>query len=167
MALQGSPMTRTDVVGTGFASAAENDFSAARHGLDARIVDVDERMRPIRELVVEGLDAAGAALAIDDLDRPLTGIEEVLADEPEYTRQCRIGSEQGMGLAPRPRRPHHRSALTRTPIERNRVMATIPSEPVEDPQIALAADPTHGNVPEQEPDTSPDPEKSVGPGVDD
>lgn len=46
-------------------------------------------------------------------------------------------------------------------------MTTTPQEPLEEPQVAPAGDPGHGNAPQQEPDTLPDPEETVGPGVND
>jgi glutamate---cysteine ligase / carboxylate-amine ligase len=75
---------------------AANDFRAARDGLDARIVDVDGTMRPVRELARSALDDARSALSADGLDGPLEGVERLLAGEPEYVRHRRIHAEHGM-----------------------------------------------------------------------
>jgi len=75
---------------------AENDFRAARDGLDARIVDIDGTMRPVRELAATALGEARAVLASDGLEGSLEAIDQILADEPEYTRQRRIHNEHGM-----------------------------------------------------------------------
>ena len=75
---------------------AENDFRAARDGLDARIVDIDGTMRPVRELAAAALGEARAVLASDGLEGPLEAIDQILTDEPEYTRQRRIHYERGM-----------------------------------------------------------------------
>lgn len=74
----------------------ENDFRAARHGLEARIVDVDGRRKPIRELATAALDEARSALAPDALDAPLAAVERLLGTEPEYCRQRRIGATRGI-----------------------------------------------------------------------
>lgn len=74
----------------------ENDFRAARHGLEARIVDVDGRRKPIRELATAALDDARSALAADALEAPLAAIERLLRTEPEYCRQRRIGATHGI-----------------------------------------------------------------------
>lgn len=75
---------------------AENDFRAARDGLDARIVDIDGTMRPVRQLAARALDEAQAALADDGKDGPLIAIDELLGGEPEHTRQRRVHAERGM-----------------------------------------------------------------------
>jgi carboxylate-amine ligase len=75
---------------------AANDFRAARDGLDARIVDVDGTMRPVRELAEAALGDARDVLSGDGLHDPLEGVEQRLSDEPEYARQRRIHAEQGM-----------------------------------------------------------------------
>jgi carboxylate-amine ligase len=75
---------------------AENDFRVARAGLEARIVDVDGVMRPVRDLAATALDDARAVLAGDGAGSPLDVVEQILGDEPEYTRQRRIHSEHGM-----------------------------------------------------------------------
>lgn len=74
---------------------AENDFRAARYGLDATIVDPSGVLRPIRELVAEAVTRARAVLGGDRLDAPLSAVEKVLTDEPEYARQRRLRAELG------------------------------------------------------------------------
>jgi carboxylate-amine ligase len=74
---------------------AANDFRAARYGLDARIVDEERRMRPVRELAVDAIGRARAALGEEDYG-PLDAVAEYLDAEPEYQRQRRIHAEDGM-----------------------------------------------------------------------
>ncbi len=74
----------------------ENDFRVARHGLEARIVDVDGTMRTIRELASRAVAEARAVLRPDGLDAPLAGIGRLLEEEPECDRQRRIHGEHGM-----------------------------------------------------------------------
>lgn len=73
----------------------ENDFRVARHGLEARIVDVHGSMRPVRDLAGELLARARAVLD-DGQTAALDGVAQLLADEPSYTRQRRIHAESGM-----------------------------------------------------------------------
>jgi carboxylate-amine ligase len=73
----------------------ENDFRVARHGLEARIVDVDGSMRPVRDLAAELLARARAVLD-DGQTAALDGVAQLLTDEPGYTRQRRIHAESGM-----------------------------------------------------------------------
>lgn len=75
---------------------AENDFRAARDGLEARIADIDGSMRPVRQLAETAAAQARAVLAGDGLDAPLDAIDQILTDEPEYTRQRRLHEERGM-----------------------------------------------------------------------
>ncbi len=75
---------------------AENDFRVARHGLDARIVDVHGTMRPIREIAVQAIKVARETLAADGLDGPLSALDRLLDTEPEYDRQRRVHREHGM-----------------------------------------------------------------------
>jgi len=76
----------------------ENDFRVARHGLEARIVDADGTMRPVRELAFQAIVEARSALAADGLDAPLHEVERILSTEPEYCRQRRRVAEGGLEL---------------------------------------------------------------------
>ena len=75
---------------------ATNDFRAARDGLEARVVDVDGALRPMRQLAFDALQDARAVLSADGLEGPLEGVERLLAGEPEYERQRRLHARQGM-----------------------------------------------------------------------
>jgi len=75
---------------------AENDFRAARSGLDARLLDVDGTMRPARALAKDALRRARGVLRADGLEGPLEALDEMLATEPEYARQRRIHDRSGM-----------------------------------------------------------------------
>lgn len=74
----------------------ENDFRVARHGLGARITDVDGTMRPVRDLAFQAVVEARSALAPDGLDAPLVEVERILSSEPEYARQRRIATARGL-----------------------------------------------------------------------
>ncbi len=74
----------------------ENDFRAARHGLETRIVDVDGIMTPVRELAARAIAQARSVLEPDGLEAPLGELDRILAGEPEYCRQRRIVAEGGM-----------------------------------------------------------------------
>jgi carboxylate-amine ligase len=75
---------------------AENDFRATRYGLDARIIDVDGTMRPVREIAGEAIGQARRALAHDRLDTSLDALVAGMTGEPEYERHRRIHSAEGM-----------------------------------------------------------------------
>lgn len=74
----------------------ENDFRAARHGLETCILDVDGVRKPIRDLAARALAEARSVLAPDGLDAPLAAVERLLHTEPEYCRQRRIGATRGI-----------------------------------------------------------------------
>ena len=73
-----------------------NDERATRYGLDTRVVDVDQELRPLREVAARSLAEARDALRPDGLDRPLDAVEKVLADAPAPDRQRRLVATQGM-----------------------------------------------------------------------
>jgi carboxylate-amine ligase len=75
---------------------AENDFRAARDGLEARILDATGTMRPVRAIATDLLDRASAALRPLGLDAPLAGVEQILATETEYARHRRLHATGGM-----------------------------------------------------------------------
>jgi carboxylate-amine ligase len=99
----------------------ESDFRAVRFGLDARVVDVDGRMRPLRELAAELVRDAQEALGSGGTAAPLDDLAQRLQGEPEYERQRRLHAGGGMPallddlrqrtcgepapVAPEPRRP--------------------------------------------------------------
>ncbi|GAB7003360.1 carboxylate-amine ligase [Nocardioides sp. AN3] len=78
------------------AVARENDFRAARYGLDARIVDVDGQMRPLRAIALEAIDEARASLDKDGSADPLEVVTAALTGETEVERQRRIVAEGGL-----------------------------------------------------------------------
>jgi carboxylate-amine ligase len=75
---------------------AVNDHKAARFGLEARIVDVDLSLRPMREVAGRVLAEARSVLAPDGLDAPLDAVEEMLQRESEPDRQRRTVATGGM-----------------------------------------------------------------------
>jgi carboxylate-amine ligase len=75
---------------------AADDFRALRYGLDTRIVDVDGRMRPVRELAADAVASARAALGGSGSEDALDEVEAYLDDVPEYQRQRRVHAEHGM-----------------------------------------------------------------------
>ena len=75
---------------------AMNDYSAARHGLETRVVDVDQELRPLREVGLRVLAEAREVLAPDGLDALLDVVEKRLSDEPEPERQRRVVATEGM-----------------------------------------------------------------------
>ena len=75
---------------------AVNDHRVARHGLDARVVDVDLVLRPLREVAARVLAESRAELGPDGLDAALDAIESRLAGEAEPDRQRRLVAEGGM-----------------------------------------------------------------------
>ena len=74
----------------------ENNFRVARYGLEARIVDRDGAMRPVRQLAARAVADARAVLRAERRDGPLEVVERLLDSEPEYERQRRIHAERGM-----------------------------------------------------------------------
>ncbi len=76
------------------AVVAANDFRAIRHGLDTKVVDVDGRMRPIRELAAEAIADAREAGGGRDTDL-LDALAASLDDEAEYDRQRRTHAHHG------------------------------------------------------------------------
>ena len=75
---------------------AENDFRAARSGLDARLLDADGTLRPARELATRAVHTARDVLRADGLDGPLDALNHLLATEPEHARQRRVHERAGM-----------------------------------------------------------------------
>ncbi len=75
---------------------AVNDHRAMRHGLETRVVDVDQTLRPLREIAVRVLADARVALAGDGLERPLEAVEAMLARTAEPERQRRLVAQRGM-----------------------------------------------------------------------
>jgi len=75
---------------------AADDFRALRYGLDTRIVDVEGRMRPVRELAADAVVHARAALAGEGSDGALDQVDAYLHGVPEYERQRRTHAEHGM-----------------------------------------------------------------------
>jgi carboxylate-amine ligase len=74
----------------------ENDFRAYRYGLEARVLDTDGHLKPLRQLATEALEDARDALAADGLDGALDGIAAMLAEPLECQRQRRIHATGGM-----------------------------------------------------------------------
>jgi len=75
---------------------AINDHRVVRHGLDARIVDVDGTLRPLREIAQRVVAQARTALAADGLDAPLVVVDEMLCEPGEAARQRRLVTTGGM-----------------------------------------------------------------------
>ena len=75
---------------------AVNDHRAARHGLETRIVDVDETLRPVREIAARAVADARAVLRRDGLDAPLDAIEAMLREPAEPDRQRKTVATAGM-----------------------------------------------------------------------
>jgi carboxylate-amine ligase len=75
---------------------AVNDARVTRYGLDARVVDVDQQMRPLREVAVRVVAEAREVLSPDGLDGPLDAVEERVAGESEPDRQRRVVATHGM-----------------------------------------------------------------------
>ncbi|KQV67745.1 hypothetical protein ASC64_11025 [Nocardioides sp. Root122] len=85
-----------DPVDLGDDVLAVNDHRAMRHGLETRVVDVDQTLRPLREVAARVLADARAALAADGLDAPLDAVEAMLLGESEPDRQRRLVAAGGM-----------------------------------------------------------------------
>ncbi len=75
---------------------AENDHRVMRHGLAARLTDVDGCVRPLREIADRILAKARAELAPDGLAAPLDVIESMLRGADEPTRQRRLVAAEGL-----------------------------------------------------------------------
>ena len=73
-----------------------NDHRVARHGLEARITDLDGCVRPVRELVTRVLDDARKELAPDGLDAPLDDLDELLDGQAEPDRQRSLVAARGL-----------------------------------------------------------------------
>lgn len=73
-----------------------NDHRVVRHGLDARIVDVDGSIRPLRLVAQRVVAEARRALAPDASDGPLAVVDEMLLDPGEPARQRRVVAADGM-----------------------------------------------------------------------
>lgn len=75
---------------------AVNDHQVVRHGLQARVVDVDGQIRELREVAGRVLAEARAELAREGLDAPLDAVEEVLRGPGEPARQRSLVTSSGM-----------------------------------------------------------------------
>ena len=75
---------------------AANDFRALRYGLETRIVDVDRRMRPMRDVAGDAISHARRALAGTAEEDALDAMNAYLGAEPEYQRQRRVHAELGI-----------------------------------------------------------------------
>ncbi|GAB7006608.1 carboxylate-amine ligase [Nocardioides sp. AN3] len=75
----------------------ENDFRAARFGLDASITDVDGCQRPIRDVAREAIAQARGALGPGSADA-LDTLSAALTSECESERQRRLVRRGGFGL---------------------------------------------------------------------
>jgi carboxylate-amine ligase len=74
----------------------ENDFRAARYGLDARITDVDGHVRSLRQLGIEAVREAGSALFSDGTAGPLEAVSAALTARNECDRQRRVVARTGL-----------------------------------------------------------------------
>ncbi len=75
---------------------AVNDQRVIRHGLEARVVDVDGTMQPIRVVAARELAEVRATLVADDLEAPLDAVEAMLRGPTEPDRQRRLVATGGM-----------------------------------------------------------------------
>lgn len=75
---------------------AVNDHRVTRHGLEARVVDTDGTMQPIRVVAARELAEVRATLAGDDLEGPLDAVEAMLRGPTEPDRQRRLVATGGM-----------------------------------------------------------------------
>lgn len=75
---------------------AVNDDRVIRHGLDTRVVDVDQELRPVREMASRVVAETREVLRADGLDGPLDAVDRLLAGEAEPARQRRLVATQGM-----------------------------------------------------------------------
>jgi len=74
----------------------ENDFRAYRYGLEARVLDVDGFVKPLRQLAHEAVEDARDVLAGDGLDEPLSEVAAMLDAPLECERQRRVHAAGGM-----------------------------------------------------------------------
>lgn len=74
----------------------ENDFHAVRFGMEARLVDLDGRFRPLREIAAGLIGQARAAMGADGRTEPLDWLLADLEGEPEPDRQRGVFAGQGM-----------------------------------------------------------------------
>ncbi|GAA1964853.1 glutamate--cysteine ligase [Nocardioides panacihumi] len=74
----------------------ENDFRAVRYGVDARIVDVDGRVRPLRSIALEAIDSARDAVRQVASSAPLEDLAGRLFCESECDRLRRLHATGGM-----------------------------------------------------------------------
>ena len=75
---------------------AVNAYRASRHGLEARVIDVDGIMRPVREIAARVLAEARTTLAGEGTDAPLETVEAILAQGAECERQRRLVGARGV-----------------------------------------------------------------------
>ncbi|HEV2796486.1 MAG TPA: YbdK family carboxylate-amine ligase [Nocardioides sp.] len=74
----------------------ENDFRAYRYGLDARVLDIDGYVKPLRQLAQEAVEDARDALRGDGLDEPLDLVAAMLHEPLECETQRRVHAAGGM-----------------------------------------------------------------------
>jgi len=74
----------------------ENDFRAVRYGVDARIVDVDGRVRPLRTIALEAIETARDAVRGVAPTAPLEDLAGRLFCESECDRLRRLHATGGM-----------------------------------------------------------------------
>ena len=75
---------------------AVNDHRVTRYGLEARVVDTDGTVRPMRQVASRVLAEARATLAVDGLEAPLDAVEATLRGPTEPDRQRRLVATGGM-----------------------------------------------------------------------
>ncbi len=75
---------------------AVNDHRVTRYGLEARVVDTDGTMRPMRQVAARVLAEVRATLAGDDLEGPLDAVEAMLRGPTEPARHRRLVATGGM-----------------------------------------------------------------------
>lgn len=75
---------------------AVNDHRVARYGLEARVVDTDGTVRPMRQVAARVLAEARATLAVEDLEAPLDAVEATLRGLTEPDHQRRLVATGGM-----------------------------------------------------------------------
>lgn len=73
-----------------------NDHRVTRHGLEARVVDLDGSMRPMREVAARVVAEVRSTLGGDDLEGPLDAVEAMLRGPSEPDRQRRLVATGGM-----------------------------------------------------------------------
>lgn len=75
---------------------SENDFRAFRYGLDARVVDANGMMRPLRIIAGRSLKRARDALHVVGRDGPLDAVAALLWEPSEASRQRRLVAQEGI-----------------------------------------------------------------------